>query len=93
MVGLDEQGLQCRIIHEHISMEKFMDAYVNNCAMRDGRAVPPFVSPTAELSGSNIVFYIQLKIKLFLAFVNLKLSQTHLGRMLRRLSRQYLMSL
>ncbi|KAG0276255.1 hypothetical protein BGZ97_010116, partial [Linnemannia gamsii] len=38
IVGLDEQGLQRGISHEHISMEDFMEAHVNNDSVRHGRA-------------------------------------------------------
>ncbi|KAG0008302.1 hypothetical protein BGZ82_004755, partial [Podila clonocystis] len=63
------------ISHEHISMEGFMDAHVNNGSMLHGRAVPPFFFPKAKPSGPDIVFYIRVKDKLFPVFVQLKLRQ------------------
>lgn len=75
IVGLDEQGLQRGISHEHITMEDFMNSHVNNGSMHDGRAVPPFFFPKAKPSGPDIVFYIQVKDKRFPVFVQLKLRQ------------------
>ncbi|KAF9536712.1 hypothetical protein EC957_009923 [Mortierella hygrophila] len=76
IVGLDEQGLQRGISHEHISMEDFLDAHVNNGSVRHGRAVPPFFFPKAKPTGPDIVFYIRVKDGLFPVFVQLKLRQT-----------------
>ncbi|KAF9119536.1 hypothetical protein BGX30_003775 [Mortierella sp. GBA39] len=76
IVGLDEQGLQRGISHEHISMEDFMDAHVNNGSVRYGRAAPPFFFPKAKPSGLDIVLYIRVKDRLFPVFVQLKLRQT-----------------
>ncbi|GJJ67777.1 hypothetical protein EMPS_00123 [Entomortierella parvispora] len=56
IVGLDEQGLQCGISHEHIQMKEFMSAHVNNGSMHNGRAVPPFFFPKAKPSGPDVVF-------------------------------------
>lgn len=76
IVGLDERGLQCGVSHEHILMEDFMDAHVNNGSMHDGRTVPPFFFPKAKPSGPDLVFYIRVKEKLFPVFAQLKLRQT-----------------
>ncbi|KAG0195105.1 hypothetical protein BGX28_002278, partial [Mortierella sp. GBA30] len=54
IVGLDEQGLQRGISHEHTSMEDFMDAHINNSTLQHGRAVPPFFFPKAKPSGPDI---------------------------------------
>ncbi|KAF9993056.1 hypothetical protein BGZ79_002346 [Entomortierella chlamydospora] len=75
IVGLDEQGLQRGISHEHISMEDFMDAHANNGSVWHGGAVPPLFFPKAKRSGPDIVFFIRVKDKLFPAFVQLKLRQ------------------
>ncbi|KAF9115634.1 hypothetical protein BGX30_006203 [Mortierella sp. GBA39] len=75
IVGLDEQGLQRGISHEHISMEEFMDAHVNTNSLRQGQPVPPFFFPKANPSGPDIVFYIRVKDRLFPVFVQLKLRQ------------------
>ncbi|KAF8945873.1 hypothetical protein BGZ47_001832 [Haplosporangium gracile] len=75
IVGLDEQGLQRGISYEHISIEEFMNAHVNTNSLRQGQPVPPFFFPKAKPSGSDIVFYIWVKDKLFPVFVQLKLRQ------------------
>ncbi|KAK3836314.1 MAG: hypothetical protein J3R72DRAFT_493794 [Linnemannia gamsii] len=76
IVGLDEQGLQRGISHEHISMEDFLNAHVHNGSMHDGRAIPPFFFPKAKPSGPDIVFYIRVNRNLFPVFAQLKLRQT-----------------
>ncbi|KAF9900875.1 hypothetical protein EC991_006759 [Linnemannia zychae] len=73
IVGLDEQERQRGISHEHISMEEFMDAHVNNDSVWHGRAVPPFFFPKAKPSGPDIVFNIRVKVNLFPVFVQLRL--------------------
>ncbi|KAF9136606.1 hypothetical protein BGX30_011030, partial [Mortierella sp. GBA39] len=73
IVGLDEQGFQRGISHKYISMKSFMHAHVHSGSMRNGRAVPPFFFPNANLLGPDIVFCIRVNEQLFPVFVQLKL--------------------
>ncbi|KAG9070381.1 hypothetical protein KI688_009718 [Linnemannia hyalina] len=75
IVGLDDQGFQRGITHEHISMEEFMEAHVNNNSMRSDQTVPPFFFPKAKPSGPDIVFYIRVQAAIIPVFVQLKLRQ------------------
>ncbi|KAG0053077.1 hypothetical protein BGZ83_001720, partial [Gryganskiella cystojenkinii] len=76
IAGLDEQGNQCGISDNSISMDEFLDAHTNHNSMLDGCRIPPFFFPKAKPSGPDIVFCIQVKGKLFPVFVQLKLRQT-----------------
>ncbi|KAG0334544.1 hypothetical protein BG004_000363, partial [Podila humilis] len=75
IVGLDEQELKRGISHEHITMERFLDAHLNKDSMLDGCAVPPFFFPKAKPAGPDIVFCIRVQNQLFPVFVQLKLRQ------------------
>ncbi|KAF9111603.1 hypothetical protein BGX30_007556, partial [Mortierella sp. GBA39] len=75
IVGLDGQGFQRGITHEHITMEEFMEAHVNNNSMRNDQTVPPFFFPKAKPSGPDIVFYIRVQAGIIPVFVQLKLRQ------------------
>ena len=75
IAGLDEQGLQRGISHEHISMEDFLDAHVNKDSVWDGHAPPPFFFPKAKPSGPDIAFCIRVNNRLFPVFAQLKLRQ------------------
>ncbi|KAG0049035.1 hypothetical protein BGZ90_007467 [Linnemannia elongata] len=91
--GLDEQDLQRGTSYEHISMEDFMEAHAHQGSRHDGRVVPPFFFPDAKPSGPDIVFYIQIKNKLFPAFVQRSCARYSMRRMLSRVSRRYLLNL
>lgn len=42
IVGLIDDGFQCGITHEEITMQQFIDAHVNNNSVRGDNAIPPF---------------------------------------------------
>ncbi|KAF9115317.1 hypothetical protein BGX30_006319 [Mortierella sp. GBA39] len=75
IVGLDDQVFQRRITHEHMTMEEFMEAHVNNNSMRSEQTVPPFFFPKVKPSGPDIVFYIRVQAGIIPVFVQLKLRQ------------------
>ncbi|KAF9178381.1 hypothetical protein BGZ51_007824 [Haplosporangium sp. Z 767] len=75
IVGWKELGLEQGTSFKHMSMEEFMDAHINHKSMRNNKAVAPFFFPKPQLSGPDMVFYIQVKGRLFPVFVQLKLRQ------------------
>ncbi|KAF9179047.1 hypothetical protein BGZ51_007276 [Haplosporangium sp. Z 767] len=75
IVGWKETGLEQGTSFKHMLMEEFMDAHINHKSMRNNKAVAPFFFPKPQLSGPDMVFYIQVKGRLFPVFVRLKLRQ------------------
>ncbi|KAF9096993.1 hypothetical protein BGX23_010036 [Mortierella sp. AD031] len=77
IVGWRDPGLLQGTTHAIVSMEEFMDAYVNYQSMRNDMPVPPFFFPNHKPSGPDMVFFIRIDgRKVVPVFVQMKLHQS-----------------
>ncbi|KAG0368308.1 hypothetical protein BGZ54_002222 [Gamsiella multidivaricata] len=75
IVGYNEKDPQLGIPYSYITTTEFMKAHFKHNSKRGDKAIPPFYFPSPQVSGPDIIFFVQVNGQYFPVFVQLKLRQ------------------
>ncbi|KAF8970523.1 hypothetical protein BGZ46_010474, partial [Entomortierella lignicola] len=80
IVGYDEHLTRLAISFKDISTYAFMEAHVKGISKQGESVIPPFYFPAPNVSGPDVIFFVQIGNRKYPCFVQLKLRQTLVGK-------------